>query len=368
MPAIEVCNLTKQFGSVAAVDDFSAVFPGEQTSVIIGPSGAGKSTLLRIVAGLERPNSGTVKIGSLDVGRLAPHEREIALLTQDYTLYPQQTIEKNLQAALASAKLSRAERSERIAQTLEMLGIADLSLRRPNQLSGGQRQRAALGRAIVRRPQTLLLDEPLSQLDVGRKVELRQLLATLAEELRLTTLAVLHDPLDAMILGDKAFVVDQGRLLQSGGPGSIYGKPESTTAAELLSPLGINWLNVDQLPNECLTASPLLQESAAFAGLVRRIGFRPEVARLLNSPKESVDSVLLPVRVNATRSIGASQWTQCVWSAADGAEVGINVAGGNRRLESASGANHPEGQWWVVVDWTDVMLQGSSDVILTADE
>lgn len=364
MPAIEVCNLSKQFGSVAAVEDFSAIFAGEQTSVIIGPSGAGKSTLLRIVAGLEKPTGGVVKIGGVDVGRLPPHERKIALLTQDYALYPQQTIERNLQAALASANLSRVERSERIAQTLEMLGIADLAQRRPNQLSGGQRQRAALGRAIVRRPQILLLDEPLSQLDVGRKVELRQLLAALGEELRFTTLAVLHDPLDAMILGDTAYIVDQGRLLQEGVPGSIYSNPASVTTAELLSPLGINWLNVDWLPGKRIPNFPFLDRSDERAARIRRIGFRPEATKLLSVPEESDASVCFPVRTVASRSIGVSQWTQCVWLADDGSKVSIHVAGGER---GASASDHEVAEKrWVAASWGDVMLQVAGDIILPA--
>lgn len=345
MATIELCGVSKRFGDVDAIQDFSATVESGTTLAIMGPSGAGKSTLLRTVAGLQSPDSGIVKIDGVDALRLSPSQRSVAMVTQDYALYPQQSVERNLQAAVKSLKLPRAEVRQRIDTALRLLGIESLAKRRPNQLSGGQLQRAALGRAIVRRPSVLLLDEPLSQLDVPLKVELRQLLCSLSAELSMTTLAVLHDPLDAMVMADTVFLMDGGRLIQSGAPESVYGQPESLTAARLFSPLGVNWIAVDGLDGK-------LDIPAGFCA----VGFRPEAAKLCANQVPSPSGLHLRVSVRSLRYIGGARLAECDWRAA-----GKNCVM-YATVDVSAVASEPVEECWLVVPKRDLLLRTGDSV------
>ena len=210
--------------------------------VLVGPSGSGKSTALRIVAGLEAPSSGRVFIGGRDVTACAPRERDIAMVFQSYALYPHKTVRENLGFGLRMRALPRAEIEQRTTQVAERLSISALLDRKPAQLSGGQRQRVALGRALVRKPQAFLLDEPLSNLDANLRAEMRAEIGRLHASLRATTLYVTHDQEEAMTLGDRIAVLGKGGLLeQLAAPLELYHRPRNRFVAEFIGMPRINW-------------------------------------------------------------------------------------------------------------------------------
>lgn len=271
--AVELTQISKRFESRKVLDGFDlTIAPGEKL-VLLGPSGAGKTTLLRIIAGLEKQDAGSVAIEGCDMHRVAPSARGIAMLSQDYALYPQLSVRRNLEAALKKHKLSQAEAERHIAPILEKLGLQALQNQLPSQLSGGEAQRTALAKAIVARPKVLLLDEPLSQLDGLSKENLRNSILYVAEEFSQTTIMVTHDPIDAMRLADRVAVVMDGRVDALGTPAEIYDRPTSVASGNLLSPWGrMNWLGIASLPDHLGPIAP--SENCNF------VGFRPEKFRL----------------------------------------------------------------------------------------
>jgi sn-glycerol 3-phosphate transport system ATP-binding protein len=217
MSNLRVSNLTKVFpGGVRAVDGFTLAVPDGQTAVILGPSGCGKTTLLRLVAGLESATSGTVEVGGKVVNSLAPKDRDVAMVFQNHPLYPHLNVRRNLAFGLKMRKAPRREIDDRVRWVSGLLGIDTLLARMPAQLSGGQRQRVALGRAIVRRPQIFLFDEPLSQLDAGLRRQMRVELRQLLQQLSTTTLYVTHDVEEARELADLVCTMDHGKVLHTG--------------------------------------------------------------------------------------------------------------------------------------------------------
>ncbi|RMD78569.1 MAG: ABC transporter ATP-binding protein, partial [Gammaproteobacteria bacterium] len=210
--------------------------------VLVGPSGCGKSTLLRLVAGLERPSAGRVRIGGRDVTTLPPQRRDVAMVFQNYALYPHLSVAGNLAFPLRMRGVPRAQRRRRVAEVAALLGLEGLLERRPGELSGGQRQRVAMGRALVRRPQVLLLDEPLSNLDARLRVQLRAELAALQRRTGVTTLHVTHDQAEAMTLGHRVAVLRAGRLEQVGQPEALYREPATAFVAAFLGSPGMNLL------------------------------------------------------------------------------------------------------------------------------
>ena len=225
MTGIRVENVSHCFGSTRVLDDLSfSVQPGECV-VLAGPSGSGKSTLLRILAGLLAPNSGRVWFGERDVTSLAPHARNVAMVFQDYATYPRLSVAGNLRCALERSKLSSQEINRRIEQQVARLDLAKLLDRLPSQLSGGQLQRVALARALIREPTVLLLDEPLSQLDVQLREELRNALIELKKEPEITQIFVTHDPLDALVVPDRIAVLQAGKFQQFDSPLAVRAAP-----------------------------------------------------------------------------------------------------------------------------------------------
>ena len=225
MAEIRFENVSKIFGSVRAVDDLSLGAADGEFLVLVGPSGSGKTTALRILAGLEGIDAGKVWIGDRDVTRLRPQDRDIAMVFQDYALYPQMSVEKNMGFALRNRRMSRTLIRKRVHEAAERLGLEELLDRKPSQLSGGQRQRVALGRAIVREPAVFLMDEPLSNLDAGLRVLMRGEIKRLQRELGTTTVYVTHDQVEAMTMGDRIAIMRLGQLRQVGPPSAIYDKP-----------------------------------------------------------------------------------------------------------------------------------------------
>jgi ABC-type sugar transport system ATPase subunit len=224
-------DVTKQFGDVTALRDLSMEIPDGEFVVLVGPSGSGKTTALRLVAGLEALTAGSIRIGERVVDRLAPRDRDIAMVFQDYALYPQMTVYQNLAFALRMRRMSRDEIDRRVSRAAEILDIGELLLRKPRALSGGQRQRVALGRALVREPQVFLMDEPLSNLDAKLRVQTRSEIKSLQEQVGTTTIYVTHDQVEAMTMGDRVAVMSEGRLEQVGDPRTIYDEPVNVFVA-----------------------------------------------------------------------------------------------------------------------------------------
>jgi multiple sugar transport system ATP-binding protein len=226
MARVVLDKVSKVFpGGTVAIDDVTLDIADGEFVVLVGPSGCGKSTLLRMVAGLEETTSGTISIDDEIVNNLPPKARDIAMVFQNYALYPHMTVAENLSFSLRIAHVHKAEIAERVAETARVLGLEHLLSRKPKALSGGQRQRVAMGRAIIRQPRVFLMDEPLSNLDAKLRVAMRAELTRLHHRFGITTLYVTHDQVEAMTLGDRIAVLDRGRLQQVGTPEELYGSP-----------------------------------------------------------------------------------------------------------------------------------------------
>ncbi|MEU5909414.1 ABC transporter ATP-binding protein [Micromonospora sp. NPDC047527] len=231
---IRLESLTKSYGKVVALGGVDlAVHAGEMVT-LVGPSGSGKSTILRLIAGLDRPDGGRVVVDGQDVAQVPPHRRAVAMVFQDYALYPHLTVRGNLLFGLRVRRVRRAEAEERARAAAERLGIADLLDRYPDETSGGQRQRIALARALLREPTVYLLDEPLASLDAPLRFATRADLLTLHRELGTTTIHVTHDQAEAMTLGDRVVVLDRGQIRQIGPPQQVYDEPADTFVAGFL--------------------------------------------------------------------------------------------------------------------------------------
>ncbi len=225
MSSVAFRSVSKRFGTVEAVRSLTLDVADGELMVLVGPSGSGKTTALRILAGLEAADSGAIEIDGRVVNGVAPRERDVAMVFQDYALYPQMSVRDNMAFGLRRRRLDRAEISRRVAETCEILGLADLLDRRPRELSGGQQQRVALGRALVREPRVLLMDEPLSNLDAQLRVQARAEIRRLQQEVGTTTIYVTHDQLEALSLGDRIAVMNDGALEQVGTPEELYDEP-----------------------------------------------------------------------------------------------------------------------------------------------
>jgi len=236
-------NVTKVFpGGTVAVEDFSLDIEDQEFVVLVGPSGCGKSTMLRMVAGLEEVTQGTIRIGDRIVNDVPPKDRDIAMVFQNYALYPHMTVYKNMAFGLQLRRFPRDEIDRRVREAAKILGIENLLDRKPKALSGGQRQRVAVGRAIVRQPQAFLFDEPLSNLDAKLRVEMRAELKRLHHRLQTTVIYVTHDQAEAMTLGDRVVVMNEGRIQQVAPPLEIYDYPVNRFVAGFLGTPAMNFV------------------------------------------------------------------------------------------------------------------------------
>ncbi|AUX38528.1 MULTISPECIES: ABC transporter ATP-binding protein [Sorangium] len=249
--------------------------------VLVGPSGCGKSTALRLIAGLDSPDGGTVSIGGRDVGRVAPEDRDVAMVFQGYALYPHMTARDIMGFPLRMRGVAKAERARRVEEAAALLGIGHLLARRPGELSGGERQRVAMGRAIVRAPAAFLFDEPLSNLDAALRAELRVELAALVRRLGTTSVYVTHDQIEAMTMGDRIAVLRAGELQQVGPPRAIYEAPANTFVAGFLGTPAINLVPLERAGDRYASAALSLPAPPG-AALPERViaGVRPEHLRV----------------------------------------------------------------------------------------
>jgi multiple sugar transport system ATP-binding protein len=256
MARLELEGITKTFGRGApALRGVSLAVEDGELLAVVGPSGCGKSTLLAIVAGLEAPTAGTIRIDGREVTGLSPRERDVAMVFQSYALYPHLTVRRNLAFPLEVARLGRREVDGRVEEVASLLGLGPLLERRPGELSGGQRQRVALGRALVRRPKLFLLDEPLSNLDAALRAGVRAELKKLHERLGATFVYVTHDQAEAMTLADRIAVLRDGALEQLGTPREVYGRPATAFVAGFVGTPQINLVPPEALG---LPAAPAL--------------------------------------------------------------------------------------------------------------
>lgn len=240
MAGVRFEQVWKLFGDIVAVSDLSLEILDGEFLVLVGPSGCGKTTSLRLLGGLELPSYGGIWIDDRDVTFLPPGRRDAAMVFQSYALYPHMTVYKNLAFGPSVRHEPRAELKQRINEVAGLLGIGDLLDRHPSELSGGQRQRVALGRSLIRRPQLFLLDEPLSNLDAALRVQMRTELVRLHDLLHVTTVYVTHDQIEALTMGDRVAVFDDGRLLQTGPPNELYSRPASLFVAQFIGSPAIN--------------------------------------------------------------------------------------------------------------------------------
>ncbi|HEV8340295.1 MAG TPA: sn-glycerol-3-phosphate ABC transporter ATP-binding protein UgpC [bacterium] len=242
MAKVQLENLTKTFGIVKAVNDVTLEIPDKKFTVLVGPSGCGKTTCLRLVAGLEEATAGNIYIGERRVNDVPPKDRDIAMVFQNYALYPHMSVYDNMAFGLRLRKYPKSEIDRRVREAAGMLGIQGLLGRKPKQLSGGQRQRVALGRAIVREPQVFLMDEPLSNLDAKLRVETRAEIKKLHARLQTTTIYVTHDQVEAMTMGDQIVVMSDGLVQQVDQPLTLYEKPANLFVAGFIGSPAMNFL------------------------------------------------------------------------------------------------------------------------------
>ncbi len=276
MSEISLKNLKKSFGKTEVIHDLSIDVRDGELIVIVGPSGCGKSTLLRMVAGLEDANQGEIIIDGKKVNELEPMERNIAMVFQNYALYPHMSVFDNMAYGLKIAKISKEEINSRVQKAAEILELQELLKRKPSQLSGGQRQRVAMGRAIVRNPVAFLFDEPLSNLDAKLRVQMRLEIKKLQTQLKTTSLYVTHDQVEAMTLADRMIVMNEGNVEHIGTPLEVYTKPKTLFTAQFIGSPAMNILTADcNNGNLTLSNNSILKSTTKFNGKVSA-GLRPE--------------------------------------------------------------------------------------------
>lgn len=244
MANLKISNLSKSFKSVKVLDDVNLTVDEGEFIVLVGPSGSGKSTILRTIAGLENPDEGTIEINGKVINDLFPKDRDIAMVFQNYALYPHMSVYENISFPLTMKRLSRKEIENSVQEASVLLGINNLLSKRPKELSGGERQRVALGRAIVRKPKLFLMDEPLSNLDAKLRTQMRAELLKLHKTLSSTVVYVTHDQIEALTMGTKIAVLNHGKIQQIGTPLDVYNFPSNLFVAGFIGSPAMNFFNV----------------------------------------------------------------------------------------------------------------------------
>jgi multiple sugar transport system ATP-binding protein len=312
MASVTIRSARKRFGDVQVLHGVDIDIADGSFTVLVGPSGCGKSTLLRMIAGLEHVSDGEILIGEVIVNDVPPKQRDIAMVFQNYALYPHMTVRDNMSFSLMLAKVSKAEIDSKVGRAAEILGLTQLLGRYPRQLSGGQRQRVAMGRAIVRDPQVFLYDEPLSNLDAKLRVAMRTELKELHQRLKTTSIYVTHDQIEAMTMGDQIVVMRDGRIEQAGSPLHLYDEPANLFVAGFIGSPAMNFLpgtvridqGVRQIELADGTRIPAPAAVRIESGQAVIFGTRPE-----NLSLEVGDAI--PVQVVTVEPTGADTFVVC---------------------------------------------------------
>lgn len=273
---IRIENLTKAYGDFKAVDNMNLTIADGELVGLLGPSGCGKSTTLFMLAGLLDPTDGKIFFGDKDVTKVPPEEREIGLVFQNYALYPHMTVEENIMFPLINRKVPKAEARERAHEMAKLVQLDGLLKRKPKALSGGQQQRVAIARALVKKPQVLLLDEPLSNLDAKLRIETREEIRRIQQEVKITTIFVTHDQEEAMSISDKIAVMEKGIVQQYAVPQNMYLNPDNKFVAQFLGMPQINTFGVEVKNGAILCKDVVLREGCNIADGTYTAGVRPE--------------------------------------------------------------------------------------------
>ena len=331
MAGVRLEKVGKAYGETRVLSGLDLDVKDGEFLVLVGPSGCGKSTALRLIAGLDEPTEGTISIGGRVVNGVPPRDRDIAMVFQSYALYPHMTVRENLSFGLVMRKVPRAEADARLKDAAEFLGLSPYLDRKPRQLSGGQRQRVALGRALVRRPALFLFDEPLSNLDAALRVQMRAELARLQERYATTSVYVTHDQVEAMTLGHRIAILNDGILQQVGAPLDVYRNPENLFVAGFLGTPPINLLRARVTPGGAALSGDgfvfpippgLRAKAAPRDGLPVIVGIRPEHLHEEPGPGRAP----LDVRVAMVEPLGHEVIVHGRIGAAPGAAVAARVS------------------------------------------
>ena len=299
MASVAIRDVRKAFGAVQVIHGVDIAIDDGEFVVLVGPSGCGKSTLLRMIAGLENITGGEIRIGERVVNNVPPKERDIAMVFQNYALYPHMTVADNMSFSMRLRGAPKQEIETRVKRAAEILGLTALLERFPRQLSGGQRQRVAMGRAIVRDPQVFLFDEPLSNLDAKLRVQMRTEIKELHQRLRTTTVYVTHDQIEAMTMADKIVVMHDGLVEQIGAPLALYDRPDNLFVAGFIGSPAMNFLpgrirNNGQAAFEGAGLRVALERAAASDGRAVVCGVRPEHFTIADDGAEATIQVIEP--------------------------------------------------------------------------
>ncbi|MGE0199733.1 MAG: ABC transporter ATP-binding protein [Candidatus Melainabacteria bacterium] len=314
MASVTLKHLQKHFGDTRVIEDLSLDITDREFLVLVGPSGCGKSTVLRMIAGLETPSGGEIRIGDTLVNNVLPKDRDIAMVFQNYALYPHMSVYDNMAFGLKMRKTPRPAIDEKVRQAAGILDLEPLLSRKPKQLSGGQRQRVALGRAIVRDPKVFLMDEPLSNLDAKLRVQMRTEIGRLHQRLNATTVYVTHDQVEAMTMGDRIVVLNQGRIQQVDTPDTVYHHPANLFVAGFIGQMnfltGILTGNQFRLGDgqtiplpDGLPGKPAPTDSSSGQGVI--LGIRPEHFHLAGAGEPSDHT--LPITPNRVELLGGEK-------------------------------------------------------------
>jgi multiple sugar transport system ATP-binding protein len=304
MASVAIRDVRKAFGSAQVIHGVDIAIDDGEFVVLVGPSGCGKSTLLRMIAGLENITAGEIRIGERVVNHVPPKERDIAMVFQNYALYPHMTVTDNMSFSMRLRGAPKAEIDARVRRAADILGLGDLLGRFPRQLSGGQRQRVAMGRAIVRDPQVFLFDEPLSNLDAKLRVQMRTEIKELHQRLKTTTVYVTHDQIEAMTMADKIVVMNSGLVEQIGAPLDLYDRPENLFVAGFIGSPAMNFLrgqigNNGRANGAAQFDGPaglrvMLAAPSAWHGRAVTCGIRPEHFMIADGGAEAIVQVIEP--------------------------------------------------------------------------
>jgi multiple sugar transport system ATP-binding protein len=348
MASIDFAGVSKRFpNGTLAVDDMNLTVSDGEFMIFVGPSGCGKTTALRMVAGLEEVTSGEIRIGDRVVNDIEPPDRDIAMVFQNYALYPHMSVEDNMSFPLRMQRVSRSDVRARVRDVAELLGIGELLARKPRELSGGQRQRVAMGRAIIRHPQVFLMDEPLSNLDAKLRVQMRGELAKLHRRLGVTTIYVTHDQTEAMTLGQRVVVLNKGLVQQVDSPQGLYQHPQNTFVASFIGSPPMNFirgrLDGDSVALGTHTFALPDEVRAALTDAPQDVlvGLRPEE---FADPRLSGQDGLavLPAEIEVTEQLGPETYAYFRVAGLDVVEIGersVELAGAlSARLDPRTSA------------------------------